>query len=264
MVTSSTQRRPARPALLKMPRALKSNWKALRRRYTALRITGSMAEASEFRTLYRTVRPFTMGNFERIANLYTLARNVQKRRLPGAFVECGVWRGGCTAVMAWVANREGIGRRIYAFDSFEGLPEPTESDGAEAASYAEGKVSGSLAPIGACVSSYENFEKLFFELLRLDRQHVEVRKGWFQHTVPQEALKIGPIAILRLDGDWYESTKVCLEHLYDHVVPGGFVVIDDYGHWEGCQRAVDEFFSARRITPELCVVDYTCRYFVKP
>jgi hypothetical protein len=247
-----------------MPRTLTRNWRALRRRYISLRMSGSLAEASRFSNLYRTVRPFTLGNFDRIASLYKLARDVQKRKAEGSFVELGVWRGGCAAVMAWVAKEEGLGRRTYAFDSFEGLPEPTEADGVQAADYAHGRTSGKLAPIGACVSPYEDFEKLFFDILEIDRKNVEVRKGWFQDTVPVAAKTIGPIAILRLDGDWYESTKVCLEHLYDKVIPGGYVVIDDYGHWQGCRVAVDEFFQARGINPELVVVDYTCRYFVKP
>ena len=75
---------------------------------------------------------------------------------------------------------------------------------------------------------------------------------------------IGPIAILRLDGDWYASTKICLEHLYDQVVSGGFVIVDDYGTYEGCRKAVDEFLAARGLHVFLSHVDPDCRYWIKP
>ena len=247
-----------------MPGVVRANWRALEQRYIALRTTGSFGEAAELRGLWRKVRPYTMANFRRVASLYALARKVQKQSISGAFVECGVWKGGCAAVMAWVAAQEGRGRRLHAFDSFEGLPEPLPIDGADAQAYASGRVSGALASIGECVGAYDEFERLFFQVLRLNRAHVQVHKGWFQDTVPANATTLGPIAILRLDGDWYESTKICLDHLFDLVVPGGFVVIDDYGHWEGCRRAVDEFLAARGLKPSLVRVDYTCRFFAKP
>jgi hypothetical protein len=75
--------------------------------------------------------------------------------------------------------------------------------------------------------------------------------------------EVGPIGVLRLDGDWYESTKCCLDQLFDQVVPGGYIIIDDYGHWEGCRHAVDEFLAHRNLDVELVTVDYTGRYFRK-
>jgi len=81
--------------------------------------------------------------------------------------------------------------------------------------------------------------------------------------VPIESKRMGPIALLRLDGDWYESTKICLDGLYNHVVPGGVVVIDDYGHWEGCRRAVDEFIAGSKHPIFLNHIDYTGRYWIK-
>jgi (2Fe-2S) ferredoxin len=87
-------------------------------------------------------------------------------------------------------------------------------------------------------------------------------KGLFQDTVPR--CDVGPIAVLHLDGDWYESVKVCLDHLYDRVSPGGVIQIDDYGHWEGARKAVDEFMVARRLTGPLRYLDYTGRQLIKP
>jgi hypothetical protein len=94
-----------------------------------------------------------------------------------------------------------------------------------------------------------------------DRLHVV--KGWFQESLAKNADAIGPIAVLRLDGDFYASTRVCLEELYDHVVPGGVVIIDDYGVFPGCRRATDEFFEERNLAAPLLYVDVAVRYFFK-
>jgi hypothetical protein len=88
--------------------------------------------------------------------------------------------------------------------------------------------------------------------------------GWFQDTLPHDAQALGAIALLRLDADWYESTAVCLKYLYPKVAKHGVVIIDDYGHFEGCRRAVDEFLASQRAPILLNHIDYTGRYFVKP
>ena len=94
-------------------------------------------------------------------------------------------------------------------------------------------------------------------------ERVTVVAGWFQDTLPIWRERIGPIAVLRIDGDFYESTRVCFEALYDSVIPDGAVIIDDYGTFEGCRRATDEFLSSRsRI--ELVPIDFGASYFVKP
>lgn len=96
------------------------------------------------------------------------------------------------------------------------------------------------------------------------KENIVISKGWFQDTLPKDKEKIGKIALLRLDGDWYESTKCCLENLYDNVIIGGYIVLDDYGYWEGAKKALDEFFIKRKISPELIKIDYTGVYFKKP
>jgi hypothetical protein len=93
---------------------------------------------------------------------------------------------------------------------------------------------------------------------------IHIRQGWFQETLPVAKHEIGPIAVLRLDGDWYDSTKVCLENLYDLVTVGGFVLIDDYGYWEGCRRAVDEFLASRKLEVALNAVDDSGVWFEVP
>ena len=213
--------------------------------------------------LFRKVYPYTMVSYQRLSNVYELAKLVEKQKLKGAFAECGVWKGGCIAVMAFVADKVNSGRKIWLFDSFEGLPEPTKEDGSMAEEYAQKKVEGKLEAIEKCVGPIEYVEKIFFKVLKLKKENVVMKKGWFQDTLPKAKGEIGSISILRLDGDWYESTKVCLDNLYDNVIFGGYIIIDDYGHWEGSKKALEEFFIARNISPSLIKIDYTGVYFKK-
>ena len=94
-------------------------------------------------------------------------------------------------------------------------------------------------------------------------QTVHIIKGLFEDTITKYKMNIGKIALLHLDGDWYESTKVSLENLFDNIVPGGYIVIDDYGHWRGCKKAVDEFLKQRNLHYTLERVDYTRVFFRK-
>ena len=214
--------------------------------------------------LIRTVQPYTMVGLPRLLNAFDLARRVESSAMKGAIVECGVFKGGCVGLMAKVSADARSGRKIWLFDSFEGLPEPTALDGTRAEEYAAREASGKLVPIDRCVGLIETVEELLFEKLRLDRECIVLRKGWFQETLPVARTEVGEIALLRLDGDWYESTKVCLENLYDLVVQGGFVIIDDYGHWEGCRRATDEFLAGRGLTVRLERIDDMGVFFAKP
>ncbi|MCJ7522626.1 MAG: TylF/MycF family methyltransferase, partial [Dehalococcoidia bacterium] len=101
-----------------------------------------------------------------------------------------------------------------------------------------------------------------FNQLDISESRFNIVKGWFRDTFPP--VQTGDIALLHIDADWYESVKLCLERFYDSVRPGGYIVIDDYGHWEGCRRATDEFLRERSIDVKLTRVDYTGRYFQKP
>ncbi len=213
--------------------------------------------------LFLKVLPFTMVSYERLRNAYELAKDIEKRRVAGAFVECGVWKGGTIGLMAYVAEKAKSGRDIWLFDSFEGLPEPTALDGQKAVEYSSSRQSGTLASIGKCVGPLEDAQRLFSSVLKLQGKNVHIEKGWFQDTLANAKERVGKIAILRLDADWYESTKCALENLFDAVVPGGYVIIDDYGHWEGCKKAVDEFLSQRGIAANLRNIDDTGTYFQK-
>lgn len=214
--------------------------------------------------LYWTVLPYTMCTRERLANAWDLALEAGRRGLPGALVECGVFKGGCSAVMAAAAARSGVERTSWLFDSFEGLPEPTARDGEEATVFADGRAGGKLAAIDRNVASRRDVEELLFHKLGMAAERVRIVQGWFQDTLPARRAEIGPIAVLRLDADWYESTRCCLDALYDAVVPGGYVILDDYGRWEGCRRAWDEFATERGLALELRWVDSAGVWLEKP
>lgn len=214
--------------------------------------------------LFKKVYPYTMIGYKRLSNIYDLSELIEKEKITGAFVECGVWKGGCAAVAAFIADRAKSNRKVWLFDSFEGLPEPTEKDGLLAKEYAKDKTSGKLLTINRCVGPIEDVKEIFFSKLKIDKKNVEIKKGWFQNTLPEEKNKIGVIAILRLDGDWYESTKCCLDYLYDKVICGGYIVIDDYGYWQGAKIALDEFLTRRKIKPNFIKIDSAGIYFKKP
>jgi O-methyltransferase len=201
------------------------------------------------RTVYK-VREYTAVLVPRLVALYRLSEEVNRKALPGDFVECGVYNGGSAAIMASFCDKTSPARNVWLFDSFEGLPKPTEKDGGRAAGY-EGWCHGDLAKLTRV-----------FQIMDIPEDRVRVVKGWFQETFP--TVEIPQIAILHIDADWYESVKLCLEKFYDSVQPGGYIVLDDYGAWEGCRIATDEFIAARALKVKLTQVDYTGFYFQKP
>lgn len=189
---------------------------------------------------------YTMMSARRGRTLYRLARDVERRGITGALVDCGVWNGGSTALLSAGAPS----RDAWAFDSFEGLPEPGPLDGRESWSYA-GELQGSEEKVKEAVSRYANPACL------------HVVKGWFADTLPRAAGDVGSVAVLHADGDWYDSVLVTLETFYPAITPGGYVVIDDYGHWQGARRATDEFRKRHGIRETLVKIDYTGRYWRK-
>lgn len=179
---------------------------------------------------------YTMLGCRRGRYLFELADEAVRRGVPGALVDCGVWNGGSTALLSAGAPE----RDVWAFDSFEGLPEPgdAELDGTDAARF-----------VGDCFGAEENLQAVVAQHGSPERLHV--RKGWFEDTLAPESRAVGPIAVLHADGDWYESIKVTLEAFYDQISIGGFVAIDDYFVWAGARKATDEFRAARGIRAPL-------------
>ncbi len=223
------------------------------------------------------VRPYTMLPPERLFTLYQQVAHCEKAGIAGALVECGVWKGGSVALMAQANLDHGRARRaVHLFDAFTDICEPDAAvDGEravrEVAAWGKGAgATGKLAPVAGFydamggAGTLEGNKRLLETTIGYEPSRLHYHVGWFQDTLPRDAAAIGPIAVLRLDGDWYASTKVCLENLYDQVVPGGFVIVDDYGAYDGCRKAVDEFRAARMISAYLHHVDAEARYWIKP
>lgn len=225
----------------------------------------------EARAAIRRVRERSMVADAALITLYQQVAFCERQRIEGAFVECGVWKGGAVALMALANLAHGKERRmLHLFDSFQGIPEPNAAiDGAKATAEMGGaerargrlRVADDYAARGG-TGSVQEIEALLAEI-GYERGRVRFHPGWFQDTVPAAGPDLGAIAILRLDGDWYESTKVCLEGLYDNVVPGGFVIIDDYGCYDGCRRATDEFMARLKPVPFLHHVTRDVRQWQK-
>lgn len=165
--------------------------------------------------------------------------------------------------MGLALRAAGESRPLHLFDSFEGLPEPSEKDGAAAIAYSGGKSSGALTSIRACEANVEEVRRMLTTRARLPESQLHFHVGWFQNTVPAAEPALGPIAVLRLDGDWYDSTRVCLEHLYPLLVPGGVLILDDYFCWEGCRKATDEYRAAHGLTMPIIQVDVDSGYWRK-
>lgn len=220
------------------------------------------------------VLPNTMVGAARLINAYECVRSVEREGIQGSVAECGVWSGGSIALMALASRRHRtVPRTFHLFDSFEGLPQPSQHDLETVTAFRSahpdvgfdtGGSPNTLVPIDACRGATVEEVRALFRRLGFDDDSYVVHQGWFQETVPAAAPLLGPLAVLRLDGDWYESTKVCLEHLYDQVVEGGFVIVDDYGVMSGCRRATDEFLASVEVAPRLVDIDGVGVFFRKP
>lgn len=150
------------------------------------------------------------------------------RYVNGAVVECGTWRGG---MLAGLAEWLGPGRLYVACDGFQGLPPAQPVDGPAALAWAAANPRG-------CLAAPEDVQGA---LARAGATQTRVVGGWFAQTLPALAAEIGPVALLRLDADWYDSTLTCLAHLFRCVVPGGLIIVDDYYVWDGCAEAIHQF-----------------------
>jgi O-methyltransferase len=213
------------------------------------------------RAVIQRVSPFTMTSLERRAALIGAVDHVVHHNIPGAIVECGVWRGGSMMIAALaLIDRAQTHRDLWLYDTFEGMSEPTAADLSHDGITAQKQLESTTRGQGVwCEASLEdvqaNLSSTGYPLARLHFQ-----QGKVEDTIPRAVP--GPIAVLRLDTDWYESTRHELQHLYPLVQPGGVLIIDDYGHWQGARQAVDEYFAGQPIY--LHRVDYTGRLLIKP
>jgi hypothetical protein len=195
----------------------------------------------------------------RLENLESCILDVHTNRISGDMIEAGVWRGGVTIFMRAVLKAIEVSDRIvWVADSFEGLPEPDAERFPLEAKAHSGKVMKEVYEHFAV--SLEEVQRNFRAYGLLDEQ-VRFLKGWFKDTLP--SAPINKLSILRLDGDYYESTRDGLTNLYDKVSVGGYVIIDDYGEesWTYCRKAVDEFRQKRGIEDPMRRVDSNCYYW---
>jgi O-methyltransferase len=199
------------------------------------RVARLAANEWRFRSLYQKYEKYTMipdaGVYAGNLHLATKVAGVE-----GIVAECGTWRGG---MIAGIADVLGSGRSYYLCDSFQGLPPVKEIDGAAAKAWQDDTTSPSY--LNNCTASEEDARSAISMSSAKDYQIV---KGWFEETLPK--LPAQPIALLRMDADWYDSTKCILENLAMRVVPGGLIIIDDYYTWEGCTVAVNEFAARNK------------------
>lgn len=221
-------------------------------------------EDEPFMELYEACRPYTVTSVERMYALYRATRWITRRDVPGAVVECGVLRGGSMMLVARALLAEGAAdRELWLYDTFSGMEEPGPRDRSVFGlrprhrwrrRQEEGRNRWGHAPIEEV---RENMERTGYP-----RDRVRYVRGRVQETLPE--VRPERISLLRLDTDWYDSTRHELEHLYPRLAPGGILVVDDYGHWEGARRAVDEFLGELAAPPYLHRIDYTGRIAVKP
>lgn len=212
--------------------------------------------------------PYTMTGVLRLQALVDAVRYCVRRGVRGDFAECGVWHGGSVLAMIMTLQDLGEVRDVYLFDTFEGMTVPTALDGSPVERHAletweEAKRNKQMAWEGFFEPETFNEDRVRDTVLSTgypeDRVHLV--RGPVEETLPHPAVQ--RLALLRLDTDWYESTRHELEHLYPALSPGGALIVDDYGHWEGCRKAVDEYFSRHPPPVLLNRIDYSARIAIK-
>lgn len=224
------------------------------------------ASATDRQTI-ETIKPFTMTTSQRIWSLLQAVDYTVNQPIPGDFVECGVWRGG--SIMAMTRRLLELGssdRMIWLYDTFEGMTAPSDEDVEEPSGKSAHKLLRDTPINGAdevnvwCIAHLDEVHANVLSTgypesaLRFVKGDVDVT---LRETVPEE------IALLRLDTDWYQSTRTSLEVLFPKLAIGGVCILDDYGHWGGARKAVDEYFDDYGFRPLMHPIDFSGRIFLK-
>lgn len=187
---------------------------------------------------------------ETVYNSFGLAEDMILKNVEGDFVECGVFAGTQVAAMSHAIQKHNSKKKVHCFDSFEGIPMAGKHDIEIRGCIGKPTEEGALKTTGVSACSLEQVRAHLKEW-GFPMEYFHFYKGWFQNTVP--SCNIDKIALLRLDGDLYESTKVCLEHLGPRVQKGGVIIIDDWA-LDGCQKAVREWWKQHNISPVIHTV----------
>jgi len=215
---------------------------------------------------YKMIEAYTATSIERVYALKSAITYIIKNKIKGDFVECGVWKGGSCMLMAKTLVNEGEKeRKIWMYDTFDGMTEPTDDD-----CEIETNVSGSDL-LKNTPKNTDKFNMWAYAPLEMVKKNMkktmfpEERIHFIEGKVENTLSKVKPqnIALLRLDTDWYESTKCELEQLYPLLSIGGVLIVDDYGHFSGAKKAVDEYFSKTNVKPLMNRIDYSGRLIIK-
>ena len=217
------------------------------------------------REVIESCRLFTMTDTPRLVGLVQAIQYVVSAQVPGAIVECGVWRGGSMMVAARTLVGLGCGDRdLYLYDTFAGMPAPTDRDRSFRGEDARHLFAQQVQQSGGSDWCFSGLEEVQRNLASTgySPERLHFVEGRVEDTIPARVPE--RIALLRLDTDWYESTRHEFEHLYPRLVPGGVLILDDYGHWQGARQATDEYFQALGVRPLLTCLGYTGRIAIKP
>lgn len=219
----------------------------------------------EFMLLYEKCKDYTMTTIERMYSLYQSMNYIFKNNIQGDLVECGVWKGGSSMLMAFMLQKYGMAdRRLYLYDTFEGMSEPSEFDktftGKSANDLLEREKKEDSSSVW-CYSSIDEVKRNLFST-GFPPENIVFVKGKVEETLTGNLP--GKLSLLRLDTDWYESTRTELELLYPLLMEKGILIIDDFGHWDGAKKAVIEYFEKNEPNPFLFRIDFTGRLMIKP
>jgi len=199
------------------------------------------------------VAPFTMTSVERMAALYDSLEYIRANNIQGDFVECGVWKGGnILGIMEYLAFHKMTDRKVFLYDTFEGMTPPEDIDKDH-----NGRKAESILQDVMCISPIDEVREIIGRS-SFPLANVTFVVGDVCITLNNaNNLHKNNLALLRLDTDWYASTKKEMEVLYPKLNFGGVLIVDDYGHWKGSKTAVDEYFEGQGISPRIEQIDYT-------
>ncbi len=224
-----------------------------------------IVEKNEYeKSLMNKVKKFTLTNDERIWLLIQAFKIINKNQIQGDIVECGVWKGGNLILLGELCQKFKIDKKIFGYDTFEGMTEPTKHD----VNFYNKSAKKNMDKY----KNNKNDENSFWVANNLENtknnilkntiyKNFKLIKGDVLKTLNVKENLPSRISLLRLDTDFYESTKKELEILYPLLRKGGILIIDDYGQWKGCRKAVDEFFIDKNVNFFMC--DFSCRFMIK-
>ena len=218
----------------------------------------------EDKKLIQKIKPNSMSSNIRLIELINSINYLIRNNIEGDFVECGVWKGANLVLMQKLIERNKLNStRVYGFDTFDGMSEPTEFDFDLLGNSAKDLMSNTIKKEGRGIWAYSSLQTVENNIQNSVNfpDNINLIKGKVETTLLDDSNLPDRISLLRLDTDFYESTKIELEVLFPKLEKGGVLIIDDYGHFKGARKAVDEYFGDRKIW--LKYVDYTCRLYVK-